>query len=69
MAFYEWAIARKTTNTPRGDFLADMRSDKVADSIVNTKKAWIAHLEASGACDGAIKAFKSIWREYARANP
>jgi hypothetical protein len=69
MTFYEWAMTRKVRNTPRGDFLTDMQADGEAPTIPNTRQAWVAHLEAARACDGAMKAFKSAWREYQRTQP
>lgn len=64
MTFYQWAMTRKITNTPRGDFLKDMREDKHASTVANTKEAWEDNLLRWGACAGARVAFRSLWVSY-----
>lgn len=65
MTFYEWSLTKRITYNSRGDFLQDMRHDKEAPSVMNTKDGWDVHL--LGACDGAKEAFQKLWREYQRA--
>lgn len=64
MTFYEWAMKRRITNTPRGDFLTDLRSDERAPTVANTKEAWESNLRGWGACEGARFAFRSLWGSY-----
>lgn len=67
MTFYEWSLTKKITNTPRGDFLEDMRSDESAAQVPNTREGWEWHLQVCRACDGAKMAFRSLWGSYQRA--
>lgn len=64
MTFYEWAMTKRITNTPRGDFLQDMRSDESAAKVANSREDWEAHLRAYNACDSARVAFRSLWVSY-----
>lgn len=65
--FYEWAMQRQIRDTPNGDFLKDLRGDKDAASVANTKAAWESHLDMLSACDGAKKAFRALWAAYNRS--
>lgn len=66
MTFYEWAMTRRITNTPRGDFLADMRWDPYAKLVENTKEAWERCLTHRSATEQERIAFRSLWGSYER---
>lgn len=60
----EYPIVKR--NTPKWDFLMDMLHDENFpqegdDTVI------IEYLEKNRACNGAIKAFRQLWNEYADA--
>lgn len=64
MTFYQWALTKRITNTPRGDFLQDMRWDEYAKLVENTKEAWESSLASRGEDERARVAFRSLWVSY-----
>lgn len=64
--FFKWVLNKYSgVNSPRGDFASDMAGDfsfpKVAHHDVIER-----YLNQIGACDGAVRAFESLWSEYCR---
>lgn len=63
--FFNWAKAYEKEVSPCGDFVQDMLQDfdfPTSDDYNIIKR----YLERIGACDGAIDAFKELWRAYER---
>lgn len=65
MTFYEWICKRRYSDTWIGDFVLDVKRDKEAPQIENTRYAWETHLW--GACGEAKEAFSILWRRYQKA--
>lgn len=64
--FRDYVRGRRKTDTPAGDFVADLKSDsKFPDA-----KSWNDvenYLRSHGACEAAVNAGKSVWRGYRAA--
>ncbi len=66
MTFEAWIASRRVTDTPRGDFVQDYRRAPKPDGA----QSWVAlqwYLMSRGAVPSAIKAARSVWREFERA--
>lgn len=64
MTFYQWAMTKRITSTPRGDFLLSMLGDDGARRVENTNTAWEQHLHGLEATEGERVAFRSLWVSY-----
>jgi uncharacterized protein YozE (UPF0346 family) len=56
----------KGKDCPYGDLAIDTRNAKTFPKESTCKKEILAHLEAYGACEDAIKVFKQSFRNYQR---
>ena len=62
--FFSWAAQFAEEDSPRGDFAGDMIRDFEFPALAD-RGIILRYLERIGACDGAIKAFKEMWKQYA----
>jgi hypothetical protein len=63
MTFKAWLMERRVTDTPRGDFILDMRTD----ARFPEGRSWDEirqHLLLRGACPEAVKVARRLWREF-----
>lgn len=63
MNFVEWISRLKDRNTPTGHLAGDIVSDKNFPAK-NDRKLILTYLIENSACDDAIFAFKSAWKNY-----
>ena len=63
MSFRAYVQKRRITDTPAGDFVGDARDDRTLPDPA-TWEELERYLLLRGACPGAIKAAKQVWREY-----
>lgn len=63
-SFYEYSQRFINKNTPTGDLARDIRDDGLFPELKNTHKEIKSYLIAHNACDGAIKAFETMWKNY-----
>lgn len=64
--FFKWVLDKYTgANSPQGDFASDMAGDFSFPPVAHhgVIKRYLIHI---GACDGAMRAFESLWSEYCR---
>lgn len=61
MMFKQWVISRHITDTPRGDFVADVRGDKKFPDTINDPDALYLYLYNRGACREAIDEAMRAW--------
>lgn len=64
ISFYEYSQKFMGKNSPTGDLARDIRDDGIFPELKNTRKEIKAYLIAHNACDGALKAFETMWRSY-----
>lgn len=62
--FFRWAAQFTDEDSPRGDFAGDMIRDFEFPALAD-REIILRYLERTGACDGAIKAFEEMWKQYA----
>lgn len=63
MSFIDWISRFKDKDTPNGDLAADILADKRFPST-NDRVTISDYLSNRGACDGAIRTFKTAWKSY-----
>ena len=63
MSFRAYVQKRRITDTPAGDFVGDARDDRTLPDPA-TWEELERYLLLRGACPGAIKAAKQVWRGY-----
>ena len=63
MTFWRWLKRQRDREDPVGDLSRDALADKHPKGV--TQAWWLRHLRKHGACDGALRALKEAWREYA----
>ena len=64
MTFREYLMARRVTDTPMGDFVADAKADR---TFPDGDVTWVQvelHLRGRRASEAAIKAGKAVWGMY-----
>lgn len=64
MTFYEYSQRFLNKQSPTGDLARDMRDDELFPEVENTHRDIKAYLIAHNACDGAIRAFETMWCSY-----
>lgn len=70
MTFYEFLAKKKITDTPRGDFIGDVRRDPRFPKETTTWGNVDRHMSYWKACPEAYRQAKKLWAQYekARAN-
>ena len=67
MSFRTWLRSQRDRDDPVGDLAQDFERDgETKGRAFRSVGGFIEYLEAQGACDGAIEAAKSAWKEYER---
>lgn len=64
-AFGQWVRSRRPANTPRGDFIHDVRDDSSFPDA-ETWEEVERYLRTKGACEACIIAGMEMWAEYWR---
>lgn len=62
-SFYEWVMTRHVTDTPRGDLIHDIKSDR-GFTAANDRDSIEGYLARRHACKEAIGEFRKLWKEY-----
>lgn len=65
MTFREWLDGLRVRDTPRGDFIADVRRDPAFGSP-DSEVMLTVYLQQMGACREAISEGRKLWKEYER---
>jgi len=63
--FFQWAKQYENEPNPCGDFVGDMLRD-FTFPVFAERGVILRYLFRSGACSGAVDAFKELWRAYER---
>lgn len=66
MTFKQWIKTRRTTDNPRGDFIADAKVDRKMPENFEAWEDLERYLHRIGAWSEAIKSGHMVWREYAK---
>lgn len=64
ITFYEYSQRFVNKNSPTGDLARDIRDDELFPELRNTKDGIRSYLLANNACNGAIRAFETMWKSY-----
>lgn len=64
ISFYEYSQRFINKNSPTGDLARDIRDDGIFPELNNTRKEIKSYLTAHNACDGALRAFETMWHSY-----
>ncbi len=65
LSFRDWIQALKITDTPRGDFIGDVRRDASFPDPASLAEL-LGYLARRGACDEAHRAARALWRQFER---
>jgi len=63
-SFLAWLKRHATRQDPIGDLARDAKDDAGAPKGRASKTVWLDYLRSTGACSGAIDAFREGWREF-----
>lgn len=63
-SFLTWIKKQAKRDGPIGDLARDVRGDANAPTGRVSRRGWLGYLRASGACSGAIDAFRDAWNEF-----
>lgn len=63
--FREWVRSKTAHDNPRGDFIKDAKFDRELPDV-STFEELERYLRRKRACDDAIDAAKSLWKEFLR---
>jgi uncharacterized protein YozE (UPF0346 family) len=68
MSFESFLKNQVDRDDPVGDFAKDVFDDKAFEQLTNPdkKSSWLYYLHLKSACDGAMKAFEEVWKEYGK---
>lgn len=64
MSFYDYSQRFLNKQSPTGDLARDIKDDELFPEVRNTYKDIEVYLIAHNACDGALRAFKTMWHSY-----
>jgi len=68
MTFYEFILSRKASDTPRGDFVGDVKRDRdFPKDVADWDRLHLyLSMKAGSNAEAVLKAAKPVWRAYER---
>lgn len=64
LTFYEYSQRFLDKHSPTGDLARDIRDDTTFPELACTHERIKSYLVYSNACEGAMKAFETMWKSY-----
>lgn len=64
ISFYEYSQRFINKDSPTGDLARDIRDDELFPEVKNTHEEIKSYLIGRNACNGALRAFNTMWYSY-----